>query len=110
MLEDAENKPLLVEDLLQKPCAEEMVKRGAVNLDGTALLDTGIFIVVGDAWHGLVAFALSDPNPVTDVIATGNEVGGLRLFCLIKSYPLVFLACCIHILLFKASFNPLLPF
>ncbi|XP_024367740.1 bifunctional fucokinase/GDP-fucose pyrophosphorylase isoform X3 [Physcomitrium patens] len=64
----------LVIDLLQKPSSKEMGKRGAMLADGTALLDTGIFVVRGDAFSNLVAFALLDPNPVADILATGEEV------------------------------------
>lgn len=63
-----------------------MGKRGAMLADGTALLDTGIFVVRGDAFSNLVAFALLDPNPVADILATGEEVGGLPLFATI--FPL----------------------
>lgn len=69
----------LVMDLLQKPKAREMVERGAVLADGKALLDTGIFIVRGAAFSELVEFALLEPNPVADILATGDEVGGLPL-------------------------------
>ena len=67
-------------DLLQKPSAREMVERCAVLADGTALLDTGIFVVRGTAFSKLVEFSLLDPNPVGDILATGDEVGGPPLF------------------------------
>jgi hypothetical protein len=52
-----------------------MVEKGAVLADGTALLDTGIFVVRGAAFRNLVEFALVNPNPVGDILATGDEVG-----------------------------------
>jgi len=64
-------------DLLQKPNAMEMVEKGAILADGKALLDTGIFIVRGAAFSDLVEFSLLEPNPVADILATGDEVGGL---------------------------------
>lgn len=64
----------LVMDLLQKPKAKQMVERGAVLADGKALLDTGIFVVRGAAFSDLIEFALRDPNPVADILATGDEV------------------------------------
>ncbi|KAG0577868.1 hypothetical protein KC19_5G187500 [Ceratodon purpureus] len=64
----------LVVNLLQKPSATEMVEKGAVLADGRALLDTGIFVVRGAAFSNLVEFALLDPNPVGDILATGDEV------------------------------------
>jgi fucokinase len=74
------DSPLLVEDLLQKPSVDEMLRRGAVDPDGNALLDTGIFAVQGTAWHDLIGLALSDPNPINDILMSGDEVGGLPLF------------------------------
>ncbi|KAL3684923.1 hypothetical protein R1sor_002945 [Riccia sorocarpa] len=64
----------LVEDLLQKPSAEEMFIRGAVNSARKVLLDTGIFALQGTAWQNLIGLALLHPNPVDEVVSTGTEI------------------------------------
>lgn len=76
-MNEASELPLVM-DLLQKPTATEMAERGAVMAaDGKALLDTGIFVVRGGAFCELVEFAVMEPNPVADILATGEEVGAL---------------------------------
>jgi len=65
----------VVARLLQKPRVADMVAQGAVYGSGQALLDTGIFAVTGDTWQGLVRLAAQDPDPVLQVLASGEEVG-----------------------------------
>ncbi|KAL2653105.1 hypothetical protein R1flu_021233 [Riccia fluitans] len=63
-----------VEDLLQKPNAEEMFIRGAVNNAQKVLLDTGIFALQGRAWQNLIGLALMHPNPVGEVLSRRTEI------------------------------------
>ena len=49
----------LVDNLLQKPSVEKLVKNQAILDDGRALLDTGIIAVRGNAWVELVKLACS---------------------------------------------------
>ncbi|XP_038977769.1 bifunctional fucokinase/fucose pyrophosphorylase [Phoenix dactylifera] len=49
----------LVDNLLQKPTMEELLKGQAIQHDGRALLDTGIIAMRGKAWVELVKLACS---------------------------------------------------
>lgn len=54
----------LVENLLQKPSLEELVRHQAILDDGRTLLDTGIIAVRGQAWLNLVKLACSSQSMI----------------------------------------------
>ena len=63
----------LVENLLQKPSVEELVKNQAILSDGRTLLDTGIIAVRGKAWADLVLIACSSQPMITELLKTRQE-------------------------------------
>lgn len=63
----------LVENLLQKPSLEELVKNQAILDDGRTLLDTGIIAVRGKAWVDLVALACSSQPMISELLKTREE-------------------------------------
>lgn len=63
-----------VTGLLQKPTVQAMIASGAVGPSGTALLDTGVFAVLGASWQALLQFSLSSPNPVDHLLHSAQEV------------------------------------
>ncbi|KAL1828647.1 hypothetical protein DCAR_0207886 [Daucus carota subsp. sativus] len=64
----------LVENLLQKPSVEELVKNQAILSDGRTLLDTGIIAVRGKAWADLVLIACSSQPMITELLKTRQEM------------------------------------
>lgn len=64
----------LVDNLLQKPTMEELVKNQAILGDGRTLLDTGIIAVRGKAWVELVKLACSSQPMIAELIKTKQEV------------------------------------
>ena len=64
----------LVENLLQKPTMEELVKNQAILDDGRTLLDTGIIAVRGKAWGELVRLACSSKPMIADLVKSKKEV------------------------------------
>lgn len=64
----------LVDDLLQKPTVEELVKSKAVLVDGRTLLDTGIIAVRGKAWSELVTLACSSQQMISELLKSRKEV------------------------------------
>ncbi|XP_024517725.1 bifunctional fucokinase/fucose pyrophosphorylase-like [Selaginella moellendorffii] len=72
--DDGTSACFAVEDLLQKPSRDEMYARGAVSSDSTALLDTGIFVVVGDAWDDLIRMSLAELDPLRMLLDNAQEM------------------------------------
>lgn len=63
----------LVDNLLQKPSVEELVKNQAILDDGRALLDTGIIAVRGKAWVELVKLACSCQPLISELLNSKKE-------------------------------------
>ncbi|CAN1309419.1 Bifunctional fucokinase/fucose pyrophosphorylase, partial [Linum perenne] len=64
----------LVDNLLQKPSQEELVKSKAILDDGRTLLDTGIIAVRGKAWRELVCLSVSCQPMIKDLLKTRKEM------------------------------------
>ncbi|XVF72991.1 hypothetical protein PTKIN_Ptkin12aG0165500 [Pterospermum kingtungense] len=64
----------LVDNLLQKPSIEELVKNQAILDDGRALLDTGIIAVRGNAWMELVKLACSCQPLISELLNSKKEM------------------------------------
>ncbi|XP_047315661.1 bifunctional fucokinase/fucose pyrophosphorylase [Impatiens glandulifera] len=64
----------LVENLLQKPSAEELVRGNAILDDGRTLLDTGIIAARGKAWEDLVMLSCSSQPLISELLRSGNEM------------------------------------
>ncbi|QHN85512.1 hypothetical protein HN51_039874 [Arachis hypogaea] len=64
----------LVDNLLQKPSVEELVKSKAVLADGRTLLDTGIIAVRGKAWSELVTLSCSSQQMISELIKIKKEM------------------------------------
>jgi fucokinase len=62
-----------VADLLQKATPAELVERGALVRGCAALLDTGIYAYCGSAFEALVAVACGSPDPIAELLASGQE-------------------------------------
>lgn len=63
-----------VDNLLQKPSLEELVKNNAILDDGRTLLDTGIIAVRGKGWLELVKLALSSQSMVAELLNSRKEM------------------------------------
>ncbi|KAB1219677.1 Bifunctional fucokinase/fucose pyrophosphorylase [Morella rubra] len=63
----------LVDNLLQKPSIQELVKSKAVLDDGRTLLDTGIIAVRGQAWVELVKLACSCQPMILELLKSRQE-------------------------------------
>ncbi|RDX96241.1 Bifunctional fucokinase/fucose pyrophosphorylase, partial [Mucuna pruriens] len=64
----------LVDNLLQKPSIDELVKSKAVLADGRTLLDTGIIAVRGKAWLELVTLACSCQQMISELLESEKEM------------------------------------
>ncbi|KAG4917069.1 hypothetical protein JHK87_054626 [Glycine soja] len=64
----------LVDNLLQKPSVDELVKSKAVLADGRTLLDTGIIAVRGKAWLELVTLACSCQQMISELLQSKKEM------------------------------------
>nr|GMD31516.1 bifunctional fucokinase/fucose pyrophosphorylase [Ipomoea batatas] len=64
----------VVENLLQKPCIEELIKYQAILDDGRTLLDTGIIAVRGKAWVDLVNLACSCEPMISELLERKAEM------------------------------------
>ncbi|CAF2117027.1 unnamed protein product [Brassica oleracea var. botrytis] len=64
----------LVNDLLQKPTVEELVKKDAILHDGQTLLDTGIISARGRAWLDLVALGCSCQPMISELLGCKKEM------------------------------------
>ncbi|KAH0728803.1 hypothetical protein KY284_004668 [Solanum tuberosum] len=64
----------LVENLLQKPCLDELVRHQAILDDGRTLLDTGIIAVRGQAWLNLVKLACSSQSMISELLEKKKEM------------------------------------
>ncbi|KAF2313313.1 hypothetical protein GH714_010293 [Hevea brasiliensis] len=64
----------LVDNLLQKPTVEELVKNQALLDDGRTLLDTGIIAVRGEAWLVLAKLACSCQTMITELLKNRKEM------------------------------------
>ncbi|PSS23519.1 Fucose-1-phosphate guanylyltransferase [Actinidia chinensis var. chinensis] len=63
-----------VEDLLQKPSVEDLVKHKAILDDGRTLLDTGIIAVRGKAWEDLVMLSCSCEPMISELLKSRKEM------------------------------------
>lgn len=63
-----------VDNLLQKPRLEELVKNNAILDDGRTLLDTGIIAVRGKGWLELVKLAMSSQSLVSELLKSRKEM------------------------------------
>lgn len=63
----------LVDNLLQKPSVEELVKHNAILDDGRTLLDTGIIAVRGKGWEELVTLACSSQPMIAELLKSRKE-------------------------------------
>ncbi len=63
----------LVDNLLQKPGVQELVKNKAILDDGRTLLDTGIIAVRGQAWVELVKLSCSCQPMILELLKSGKE-------------------------------------
>lgn len=83
-----------VEDLLQKPSKSELVSKGAIGTCGNVFVDTGMFGLKGDAWGSLIEFSVLQPDPVSQLLASDQEVFLLFLddvsFRLLAVFPELF--------------------
>ncbi|XP_065860125.1 bifunctional fucokinase/fucose pyrophosphorylase isoform X2 [Euphorbia lathyris] len=64
----------LVDNLLQKPDVQELVKNQALLDDGRTLLDTGIIAVRGKAWVDLVMLACSCQPIISELLENRKEM------------------------------------
>ncbi|ESW19329.1 hypothetical protein PHAVU_006G115200 [Phaseolus vulgaris] len=64
----------LVDNLLQKPSVDELVKSKAILADGRTLLDTGIITVRGKAWLELVTLASSCQQMISELLKSKHEM------------------------------------
>lgn len=64
----------LVDNLLQKPTIEELVKSKAILVDGRTLLDTGVVAIRGKAWLELVRLACSCQQMIAELLKSRKEV------------------------------------
>lgn len=64
----------LIDDLLQKPSVDELVKHKAILDDGRTLLDTGIIAVRGKAWEDLAMLSCSCPPLILEVLKEKKEM------------------------------------
>lgn len=64
-----------VDNLLQKPSLEGLVKSNAILDDGRTLLDTGIIAVRGKGWLELVKLALSCQSLISELLKSRKEAG-----------------------------------
>ncbi|KAF5953241.1 hypothetical protein HYC85_011185 [Camellia sinensis] len=64
----------LVDDLLQKPSVEELMKHKAILDDGRTLLDTGIIAVRGKAWEDLVMLSCSSQPMISELLKSRKEM------------------------------------
>ncbi|KAJ4839118.1 hypothetical protein Tsubulata_014928 [Turnera subulata] len=64
----------LVDNLLQKPTVEQLVKNEAILDDGRTLLDTGIIAVRGKAWEELASLASSCQPLIAELLKSGKEM------------------------------------
>ncbi|KAI4355267.1 hypothetical protein L6164_004057 [Bauhinia variegata] len=64
----------LVDNLLQKPTIDELVKSKAVLVDGRTLLDTGIIAVRGKAWLELATLAYSCQPMILELLKSREEM------------------------------------
>ncbi|KAM5555711.1 bifunctional fucokinase/fucose pyrophosphorylase [Rosa sericea] len=71
---NVENNVNLVDNLLQKPSVEELVKHNAILDDGRALLDTGLIAVRGKGWEELVTLACSCQPMISELLKTKKEM------------------------------------
>lgn len=71
---DVENNVNLVDNLLQKPSVEELVKNNAILDDGRTLLDTGLIAVRGKGWVELVTLACTCQPMISELLKTKKEV------------------------------------
>ncbi|KAM2383377.1 hypothetical protein ACFXTH_040941 [Malus domestica] len=63
-----------VDNLLQKPSVDELVKNNAILDDGRTLLDTGIIAVRGKGWEELVTLACSCQPMISELLKTRKEM------------------------------------
>lgn len=63
----------LVDNLLQKPGVQELVKNKAILDDGRTLLDTGIIAVRGQAWVELVKLSCSCQPMILELLKSRKE-------------------------------------
>ncbi|KAJ8748543.1 hypothetical protein K2173_003444 [Erythroxylum novogranatense] len=68
------DKVCLVNNLLQKPKVEELIKNQAILDDGRALLDTGIIAAKGKAWVELVSLAWSCQPSIEELLKRKKEM------------------------------------
>ena len=71
---DVENNVNLVDNLLQKPSVEELVKNNAILDDGRTLLDTGLIAVRGKGWVELVTLACTCQPMISELLKTKKVV------------------------------------
>ncbi|XP_050237230.1 bifunctional fucokinase/fucose pyrophosphorylase isoform X2 [Mercurialis annua] len=64
----------LVDNLLQKPSVEELVKTRALLDDGRTLLDTGIIAAKGKAWEELVMLSCSCQPMIRELLENRKEM------------------------------------
>ncbi|KAF5451770.1 hypothetical protein F2P56_026845 [Juglans regia] len=64
----------LVDNLLQKPSIEELVKNNAILDDGRTLLDTGIIAARGQAWVELVKLSCSCEPLILELLKSRKEM------------------------------------
>lgn len=76
----------LVENLLQKPCLDELVRHQAILDDGRTLLDTGIIAVRGQAWLNLVKLACSSQSMISELLEKKKEASDHLLVALLNSF------------------------
>ncbi|XP_010267502.1 PREDICTED: bifunctional fucokinase/fucose pyrophosphorylase isoform X2 [Nelumbo nucifera] len=64
----------LVENLLQKPTAKELIENQAILHDGRTLLDTGLIAARGKAWEELIGIASSSKEMISELLKSGKEM------------------------------------
>ncbi|GAA0154551.1 kinase [Lithospermum erythrorhizon] len=80
----------LVENLLQKPSFDELIKHQALLDDGTTLLDSGIIAVKGKAWVDLVSLACCSQVAISQLVKTKTEASHLSASKTVPFYPSFF--------------------
>ncbi|KAL6982130.1 fucokinase [Sarracenia purpurea var. burkii] len=73
-ISDGSNSVSLVEDLIQKPSVEELVKHKAILDDGRTLLDTGIISVRGKSWEDLAMLSCFSGPMISKLLKSRKEV------------------------------------
>lgn len=97
----------LVDNLLQKPSIQELVKNKAILDDGRTLLDTGIIATRGQAWVELVKLSCSCEPLILELLKSSKEAStdvlSIKYFILLQGKKMKFSLHCLCLLMEKEN-------